>query len=162
MLTIQKNHVVSIDYTLKNDEGTVLDTSSGSSPLVYLHGSGALISGMETGLEGKSEGADFSISITPDDAYGNHDKNLLHQIDRKELAHLPDLAIGMELEVQTEEGSPLIMTIVELSDDIVVLDGNHPLAGQTLHFEIQVRNIREASAEEISHGHVHGPGGHQH
>ena len=162
MLTIQKNNVVSIDYTLKNDEGTLIDTSTGKSPLVYLHGIGTLIPGMENALEGKAEGDEFKIVISPDDAYGNHNKNLLHKVNRADLAHLPNLAVGMELEVKTEEGQPIIMTIVELSDDFAVLDGNHPLAGQTLHFEIQVRNIREASAEEISHGHVHGPGGHHH
>jgi FKBP-type peptidyl-prolyl cis-trans isomerase SlyD len=161
MITIQKNHVVSIDYTLKNDEGNVLDTSSGGSPLTYLHGAGALIPGMENALEGKTEGDDFTISIAPAEAYGNHDQNLLHKIDRKELAHLPDLELGMELEVMADN-DPLVMTIVELSDDLVVLDGNHPLAGQTLNFDIQVRNVREASADEISHGHVHGPGGHHH
>ena len=160
MLTIQKNHVVSIDYALKSDQGNLIDTSEGRSPLVYLHGTGALIPGMENALDGKSEGDEFKVSIPPAEAYGNHNENLLHNVERKELAHLPDLAVGMELEVQTEEGQTMVMTIVELSDDTVVLDGNHPLAGQTLHFEIKVRNVREASAEEISHGHVHGPGGH--
>ena len=161
MLTIQKNSVVSIDYTLKNNEGTVIDTSSGRSPLTYMHGSGALIPGMENALEGKSEGDDFSISIEPTEAYGDHDKNLLHKVDRKELAHLPNLEIGMEIEVLADN-DPMVMTIVEISDEDVVLDGNHPLAGQTLNFNIQVRNVREASDEEISHGHVHGPDGHDH
>ena len=161
MLTIQKNSVVSIDYTLKNNEGTVIDTSSGRSPLTYMHGSGALIPGMENALEGKSEGDDFSISIEPTEAYGDHDKNLLHKVDRKELEHLPNLETGMEIEVLADN-DPMVMTIVEISDEVVVLDGNHPLAGQTLNFSIQVRNIREASAEEISHGHVHGPDGHDH
>ncbi len=162
MLTIQKNHVVSIDYTLKNDEGKVLDTSSGRDPMTYLHGVGMLIPGMENALEGKSEGDDFSISIAPADAYGDRNDSLLHKVERKELAHLPDLELGMELQVKTNDGSPLVMTIVDLSDETVVLDGNHPLAGMTLNFAIQVRNIREATQEEISHGHVHGPGGHHH
>ena len=161
MLTIQKNHVVSFDYTLKSDDGTLIDTSNGRDPLTYLHGAGALIPGMEKALEGKSEGEDFKVTIPPAEAYGDRNENLLHKVDRKELAHLPDLALGMELEVKAD-GAPLIMTIVELNDEFVVLDGNHPLAGQTLNFDIQVKTIREATAEEISHGHVHGPGGHHH
>jgi len=161
MLTIQKNKVVSIDYTLKNDEGTVIDTSIGHDQLTYLHGAGALIPGMEKALEGKSEGDDFKVIITPAEGYGEHNENLLHKVDSKELAHLPNLEVGMELEVQADD-QPMIMTIVEITDDVIVLDGNHPLAGQTLNFDLQVRNVREASEEEISHGHVHGPGGHHH
>ena len=161
MLPIQKNHVVSIDYTLKNDEGVVIDTSSGGSPLAYLHGSGALIPGMEKALEGKSEGDDFTISISPADGYGDRDDNLIHKVKRKELAHLPDLALGMELEVETDN-APLILTIIDINDEEVVLDGNHPMAGQNLNFEIQIREVREATADEISHGHVHGPGGQHH
>ena len=161
MLTIKKNNVVSIDYTLKNNEGTVIDTSSGRSPLVYMHGSGALIPGMEKSLESKSEGDEFHVSITPAEAYGNRDEDLVHKVNRAELAHLQDLALGMELEVQADD-TPLVMTIIELTDELVVLDGNHPMSGQTLNFDIQVRSIREATSEEISHGHVHGPGGHDH
>jgi FKBP-type peptidyl-prolyl cis-trans isomerase SlyD len=161
MLTIQKNHVVAIDYTLSNNEGSVMDTSKGRSPLTYMHGTGALIPGMEHALEGKSEGDDFKISIDPAEGYGDRDQGLIHTVDRKELTHLPDLNVGMELEVETED-LPLILTIIELNDEVAVLDGNHPLAGQTLNFEIQVRSVREATSEEISHGHVHGPGGHHH
>ena len=160
-MTIQKNSVVSIDYTLKNEEGTIIDSSVGHSPLTYMHGTGALIPGMENALEGKSEGDDFRVIITPADGYGDYNENLLHKVDRKELAHLPNLEVGMELEVQADE-EPMIMTIAEMSDDTIVLDGNHPLAGQTLNFDIQVREVREATADEISHGHAHGPGGHHH
>ena len=90
------------------------------------------------------------------------DEDLMQEVDRSELAHLPGLEVGMELEVENEDEESIILTIVELSDKVAVLDGNHPLAGITLNFDIQVRKVREATAEEISHGHVHGPGGHHH
>lgn len=159
MLTIQKNHVVTIDYTLTDNEGTVMDTSRGQEPLNYLHGTNSLIPGLEKALEGKSEGADFKVTIAPAQAYGNRDENLVHEVNRAELAHLPNLKEGMELEVDAD-GDTLILTIVEINDKSVVLDGNHPLAGVTLNFDILVRSIRKATADEISHGHVHGPGGH--
>ncbi len=161
MLTIQKNCVVSFDFTLSDEEGTLMDSSKGQEPLVYLHGFKALIPGLENALEGKREGDDFKVVITPDQAYGNRDEDLVYEIDREEVAHLPNLNVGMELEVDSDDES-VVMTIVQINDNSVVLDANHPLAGVTLNFDIQVLNVRQATADEISHGHVHGPGGHHH
>ncbi len=160
-MQIATNTVVTIDYTLKDDDQSVLDTSQGQEPLSYIHGIGNLIPGLEKALAGKSEGDRVQVTISPDDAYGERDEDLLQAIPRERFERANEIEVGMQFHTQSEEGMQVV-TVVDVDGDNITIDGNHPLAGKTLHFDVQIVGVREASAEEISHGHVHGAGGHQH
>jgi FKBP-type peptidyl-prolyl cis-trans isomerase SlyD len=150
-MSIQQDQVVSIHYTLKNDAGDVLDSSADGEPLTYLHGHGNLIAGLERELTGRKAGDKLQVKIPPADGYGEYDKALIQKVPRRALKGIP----------KTEEGVRAV-TVSHVAGDMVTLDGNHPLAGQNLNFEVEVAEVRPASAEELSHGHVHGPGGHHH
>ena len=160
-MTITKDHVVEIDYKLTNDDGQVLDTSEGAAPLAYLHGHNNIVMGLEKELEGKKEGDNFQATVNPSEGYGDRVEQLVSQVPKDEFSTIPDLQEGMQLQAQTEQGFQ-IFTVVKIDGDTVTVDGNHPLAGQTLHFEVTVKSVRAASDEEIAHGHVHGPGGAEH
>ena len=160
-MTIAKDHVVEIDYKLTNDAGEVLDTSEGAAPLAYLHGHNNIVVGLEKQLEGKAEGDNFKASVDPSEGYGERTENLVSQVPKDEFKDIPDLQEGMQLQAQTEQGFQ-IFTVAKIEGETVTVDGNHPLAGQTLHFEVTVKSIRAATSEELDHGHVHGPGGHHH
>jgi len=160
-MLIGNNCVVSINYTLKNDSGSVMDESPEGQPLVYLHGAAGIIPGLETELTGKAIGSEFKVSITPEEAYGEHQPHLVQQVERNQFPADIDLTVGMQFQAQTE-GGPMPVIITELSDETVTVDGNHPLAGLNLHFEGSIADVRDATEEEISHGHPHGPGGHDH
>ena len=153
----EKGKVVSIHYTLKNDAGSVLDSSEGRDPLNYLHGHGNIIGGLESALEGKASGEKLDVQIAPEDGYGVRDDNLLQSVPRTQFDPDQKIEPGMQFQAGQQ-----IVTVTEVSDDSVTVDGNHPLAGETLHFSVSVEEIRDASEEEIAHGHVHGPGGHHH
>lgn len=156
-MEITKNKVASIHYTLRDNEGTVIDSSEGRDPLLYLHGAGNLIPGMEEGLEGKSEGEKFNIKIEPEKGYGEKDENLIQKVPRAAFGD-PEVKPGMRF--STNQGG--VVTVTDVGLDAVTVDSNHPLAGVPLNFDVEVVEVRNASAEEISHGHVHGAGGHQH
>ncbi len=160
-MQIAKNKVVKIDYTLTDDDGEIIDTSEGHDPLEYLHGVGGIIPGLELALEGKAVGDAFKISVQPDDAYGEHDAGLMHEVDRSQFDGIDDLELGMQFQVDTDDG-PMVVTVVDITDDKVTIDGNHELAGVPLNFDIAVRDIRDATQEEIDHGHAHGEGCHEH
>lgn len=160
-MQIAQDAVVSIHYTLTNDKNETLDSSSGGEPLVYLHGNGNLIPGLESALNGKAAGAKLSVKIAPADAYGEFDKNLIQKVPRRSFKGIADLRPGMQFQMQTNTG-PRAVTVTQVQGDMVTIDGNHPLAGQNLNFEVEVTEVREATEEELSHGHVHGPGGHHH
>jgi FKBP-type peptidyl-prolyl cis-trans isomerase SlyD len=160
-MSIAQDQVVSIHYTLKNDTGEVLDSSSEGEPLSYLHGHGNLIPGLERELAGKNTGDRLQVKIPPSEGYGEYDKELVQRVPRRALKGVPNLKVGMRLHAQTEQGTREV-TVTQLQGDLVTLDGNHPLAGQNLNFEVQVADIRPATAEELEHGHVHAPGGHHH
>lgn len=160
-MRIAKNSVVAIDYTLKDDDGMVIDTSDGGEPLWYLHGTGGLIVGLERELTGKHVGDHLEVVVSPEDGYGEWSETLQHDVSKDEFEEVDNLELGMQFEVDSGDG-PTLVTVVEISDDIVTLDGNHPLAGVTLSFDVTIRDVREATAEELAHGHVHGPGGHSH
>lgn len=161
-MPITKHSVVTIDYTLKDPAGKLLDQSKPGTPLVYLHGVGGLIAGLEAELEGKDEGASLVAVIPPEKAYGVRDNSLTQTISRDAFKGVPRIEHGMRFRGDTPQG-PRILTVVgfERNGDVKV-DANHPLAGVTLHFTVKVLEIRDATQEEISHGHVHGPGGHHH
>jgi FKBP-type peptidyl-prolyl cis-trans isomerase SlyD len=160
-MSIAQDQVVSIHYTLRNDAGEVLDSSAKGEPLTYLHGHGNLIPGLERELAGKTTGDKLNVKVAPADAYGEYDKALVQRVPRRALKGVPDVRVGLRLQAQTERG-PRAVTVTQLTGDLVTLDGNHPLAGQNLNFEVEVGAVRPASAEELEHGHVHGPDGHHH
>ena len=160
-MKIQKHTVVTLNYTLKNSEGEIMDTSEGREPLVYLHGVGGLIPGLEAELEGKEIGNSFSTVIAPEDAYGKRSDDLLHVVPKSGFQGDEEMQVGMRVQLETEQG-PAIATISKIEGENVTLDLNHPLADMELHFSVDVLDLRDASADEISHGHVHGPGGHHH
>ncbi len=160
-MTISKDKVVSIHYTLKDDAGQVLDSSDGREPLVYLHGHGNLIPGLEKELDGQTQGTKLEVTVAPEEGYGPYHQEMVQSVPRDAFQGVDEIAPGMRFTAQTDAG-PRSVVVTEVADDTVTVDGNHPLAGQHLHFAVEVVEIREAEAEEIAHGHVHGPGGHQH
>lgn len=153
-MKIAKDLVASFDYVLTDAEGTVMDSSEGYGPLAYLHGHDNLIPGLESELEGKQVGDSFKVTVAPEEAYGVRDESLLIEVERSNFEHIEDLEVGMELNMENEEGEHTLV-VSEIKDDVVVLDGNHPLAGMTLTFDVKVTEVREASAEELEHGHPH-------
>jgi FKBP-type peptidyl-prolyl cis-trans isomerase SlyD len=159
-MNIAKNKVVSIDYILTNDKNEVLDTTSGSEPLDYLHGHDNIISGLERALEGKSEGDTFKAAIPAADAYGERNDKLVTDVGMDRFDGVDSVEVGMQFEAQTPEGYRIV-TVTRVTKDTVTIDGNHPLAGLDLNFDVTVKAIREANAEELIHGHVHGHG-HEH
>lgn len=160
-MQISNNAVVQIHYTLTNSAGDTLDSSVGGDPLAYLQGAGNIISGLEKALDGKSTGDTLVVDIPPEDAYGVHDTAKIETIPRSAFQGVTEIEPGMQFQAQSPRG-PVIVTVKDVSDDSVTIDGNHPLAGETLTFDVEVVDVREATAEELAHGHVHGPGGHQH
>jgi FKBP-type peptidyl-prolyl cis-trans isomerase SlyD len=160
-MTIAKNKVVAIDYTLTDRDGKIIDTSKNQGPLYYIQGIGNLIPGLEAKLEGKSAGDNMKVVIAPQDGYGEREESLCQKVPKSQFENGGEIEIGMQFEVDTEQGE-LVVTVTEISGDTVTVDGNHPLAGMELHFDVTVKEIREATAEELSHGHVHGPEGHHH
>jgi FKBP-type peptidyl-prolyl cis-trans isomerase SlyD len=160
-MLIAPEKVVLIHYTLKNDAGETLDSSSGGEPLAYLHGQGNLIPGLEKALEGKQAGDKLSVSVGPGDGYGQRDDKLVQQVPRRQFGGA-NVQPGMQFHAQTSQGQTRVVTVTNIVGDMVTVDGNHPLAGENLHFDVEVTEVRDASAEELEHGHVHGPGGHHH
>ena len=160
-MEIAKNSVVTLNYTLKNGEGTLLDTSDGREPMVYLHGVGGLIPGLEKELNGKSKGAKMNVVVKPEDGYGSRRDDLLKIVSKDGFQGEEEMQVGMQVQLDTEHG-PAIALISKIEENDVTLDLNHPLADMTLHFDVSIEDVREATEEEISHGHVHGPGGHNH
>jgi len=160
-MNIAANTVVSIDYTLRNDAGDILDQSSPEAPLSDLHGHNNVISGLEHALLGKAKADRLEASIAPAEAYGEYDAALVQALPRAMFQGVDDIDVGMQFQTQMD-GGVQVVTVKEVNDDTVTIDGNHALAGQTLHFDVTVKGVREASQEELDHGHVHGPGGHHH
>ena len=161
-MLIAANKAVSIDYTLTNDAGEVIDSSAGGAPLVYLHGAGNIIAGLERALEGKQVGDELNVAVEPEDAYGEYSAELVATLDRAMFEGVDQLEVGMQFHASGPDGSMQIVTIRDIDGDDVTVDGNHPLAGQRLNFQDKVMKVRDASDEEISHGHIHGEGGHHH
>jgi FKBP-type peptidyl-prolyl cis-trans isomerase SlyD len=158
---IAADRVVLIHYTLKGDDGAVMDTSSGGDPLAYIQGHGNLVSGLEKALEGKQDGDKLSVSVAPADGYGKRDAALIQRVPKRSMQGAGDIKKGMQFQARTDDGLR-VFTVTAVVGDMVTLDGNHPLADQTLHFDVQVVSVREATEEELEHGHVHGAGGHHH
>ena len=153
-MNITKNKVAAIHYTLRDDQGTILDSSQGREPLYYLHGAQNLIPGMEEGLEGHTTGDHFQIDVSPEKGYGKHDPSLIEEVPLRAFGG-QQIEIGMQF--QTNEGQ--VITVTNVGPETVTVDANHALADQNLHFDVEIVDVRDASADELAHGHVHGPGG---
>lgn len=161
-MQIAANKAVSIDYTLTNDAGEVIDSSAGGAPLVYLHGARNIIAGLEKALEGKQVGDELEVAVEPEEAYGEYSAELVAVLNRSMFEGVEELEVGMQFHASGPDGGMQIVTIRDLEGDDVTVDGNHPLAGQRLNFQVKVVNVRDAHAEELAHGHIHGEGGHHH
>ncbi len=157
-MEITNGTVVAMQYSLKDDEGTLLDQSQPGQPLVYLHGHRNIIPGLEAALEGKREGDALDVRIAPGEAYGERNPALEQVVSRERFQGIDSVEAGMQFQASTDQG-PVSVRVVEVKDDDVTVDGNHPLAGKHLNFEVTVAGVREASPEELAHGHVHQGGG---
>jgi FKBP-type peptidyl-prolyl cis-trans isomerase SlyD len=160
-MQIGPNSVVSIHYELSNDAGEILDASSEGEPLVYLHGAQNIIPGLEKQLEGKQMGDALKVKVQPEEGYGVRQKELVQQVPRDAFPDPDSLAIGMSFSAESD-GGQISVVITELTDALATVDGNHPLAGVVLNFDVNIADVRAATAEEISHGHVHAHGHHHH
>ena len=160
-MEIKKNSAVTLNYSLKNEEGTLLDTSEGREPLTYLHGVGGLIPGLESELEGKQASDKLQVVVSPENGYGKRQEELKQVVPKDGFQGDEEMVVGMQVQLDTEQG-PMVAMITDINENEVTLDMNHPLADMELHFDVEIVEVRDASDDEISHGHVHGPGGHQH
>jgi FKBP-type peptidyl-prolyl cis-trans isomerase SlyD len=158
---VEKNRVVMLHYTLRDEQGAIIDSSSGRAPLSYLHGKGNIIPGLEQALAGKNEGDKLDVTVAPEQGYGPRDERLVQILPRTRFTGGSELSPGMQVRATGPQG-PRIVTIMRVERDFVTVDGNHPLAGRTLHFSVEIAEVRKATREEVSHGHVHGPDGHHH
>ncbi len=154
-MKIDKDHVVSLHYTLTNDQGETLDSSAGGEPLAYLHGAKGIIPGLEKELLGKAVGDHFEVDIRPEDAYGQVSEQLIDEVPREAFGDIEKIEVGMQFQAGDPDGNTRIVTVQAVSNDTVTVDANHPLAGQRLHFDVSVTAIRPATQEEIEHGHPH-------
>lgn len=157
-MQVTDNTAVSIHYTLTNRDGEQLDSSIGDEPLVYLHGSGNIIPGLESALTGKRIGDKFEVTVAPEQAYGEIDENMMQVVSKKMFEGM-DVEVGMQFHADVSYGSGII-TVTEINGDDVTIDGNHPLAGEALTFNVEVVDVRPATADELAHGHIHGAGCH--
>ena len=158
-MQIGDQKVVTLHYTLTDNDGKVIDKSEDGS-FAYLHGASNIIPGLEDALTGKSAGEEMSVSVSPEQAYGVRDEAMLQQVPKNMFEDDSQIAVGTQFHAQGPNGEMLVVTVMEVEDEHVLVDGNHPLAGETLHYDITVIDVRDATEEEISHGHVHMPGHH--
>jgi FKBP-type peptidyl-prolyl cis-trans isomerase SlyD len=161
-MKIEADTVVSIDYTLKNDQGQVLDTSDGHSPLFYLHGHSNIVEGLESALGGRTPGDSLDVVVPPEQGYGERKDDLVFDVPREQLPKDVSPRKGMQLSMTSDDGHTVPVLIRTVKPRSVEVDANHELAGVTLHFSVVVREVRRATQEELHHGHAHGPGGHHH
>ena len=160
-MQIADNTVVSFHYTLTDGEGQVVDSSEGREPLTYMHGTGQIVPRLEKMMVGHAAGDQFKVEVAPEEGYGVRHAELEQQVPREAFQGVEDIQPGMQFQGRGPQGV-INVTVTRIENDVVYIDGNHPLAGKTLNFAVEVTDVREASAEEIEHGHVHGAGGHDH
>ena len=161
-MTIAEHKVVTIHYKVVDcDSDEVIDSSENGEPMTYLHGARNIIPGLEQALEGKAVGDELEVTVEPADAYGEHHADRVQQVPMAAFQGMEKVEPGMAVTAQTDQG-PINLVITDVSEDEVTVDANHPLAGKSLKFNVSVEDVRDASEEEVAHGHVHGPGGHDH
>ncbi len=157
-MQIENNKVATLHYTLKDNEGNILDQSEDGS-FVYLHGALNIIPGLETALTGKTAGEELNVKVSPDDGYGVRSEEHMQEVPKEMFESDADIQVGMQFHAQGPDGQALMVTVAEIKDEAIVVDGNHPLAGMELNFDVKIIEVREASDEEMEHGHVHSPEG---
>ena len=160
-MQIEQNSVVTLHYTLKDNDGNIIDQSDDGS-FLYLHGAMNIIPGLENALAGKSAGDEFSVSVSPEEGYGAKDPERIQEVPKEMFENADEITPGVQFHAQGPDGNAVVVTVIEVKDEAVVIDGNHALAGVDLNFLVTVVDVREATEEEVSHGHVHGEHGHQH
>jgi FKBP-type peptidyl-prolyl cis-trans isomerase SlyD len=160
-MIVEKDKAVSFHYTLKNAEGEQMETSREKDPMSYLHGANNIIAGLEKAMEGHAVNDEFSVTVEPEDAYGVRNEKNVQRVPLKRLKGIGKVSVGQVLNLQTNNGQVQV-TVLKVGRFNVDVDGNHPLAGKQLTFDVEITDIRVVSEEELEHGHVHGPGGHQH
>ena len=161
-MQIATGMVVSFEYTLTDPEGKKLDTSDGRGPMLYVHGTGGIIAGLEAELEGKTAGDAFKATIPPEKAYGAHNAQMVQVVPRKQFPPNTMVMVGQQINAQGPNNRQIPVRVTKVTAEEVTVDANHPLAGVALTFDVKVVEVRIASIEEIQHGHAHGPGGVQH
>lgn len=154
-MTIQNNSAVSFHYKLTDDDGINIDSSEGKEPLGYLHGAGNIIPGLEKALEGKKLGDSLTVAVTAAEGYGEVQKELIQEVPREAFQGIDTIELGMQFEAQTGQGGTVPVTVVAVTDELVTVDGNHPLAGRNLNFDVTIEEVRKASEEELARGHLH-------
>lgn len=157
-MQVATDKVVAFDYTLTAADGEVLDSSEGGEPLSYLHGQSGIIPGLEQALEGLSVGDQINVTVEPEEAYGMRDDELLQEVPREQFEGIDDIEIGMQFQAETPEGV-IVFTVINVSESMIQVDGNHPLAGMSLTFDVTIRSVRDATPSELEHGHAHGDDG---
>lgn len=160
-MQITANKVATITYVLKDNDGTLIDQADKNSPFAFILGVGSIIPGLETALEGKGAGDNINVTIEPADGYGQRDESMIQVMSKDMFEGVDEVTPGMQFHAQTNEGMSVV-TVTGVEDNNVTIDGNHPLAGVTLNFDVDVLEVRDPTEEELDHGHVHGPGGHNH
>lgn len=156
-MQVADNKVITIHYILTNDNGTVIDQANAEQPLIYVHGAGNIIPGLEQALLDKKAGDKINVTIAPEDAYGERVEEMVQTVPRSMFQGIDNIECGMQFNAEGNTG-PVVVTVTEIAGEEITIDGNHPLAGETLTFDVEVANVREASSDELDHGHVHGPG----
>lgn len=154
-MNIEDKRAVSIHYTLTNEQGEKLDSSEGQDPLRYLHGASNIIPGLENALAGKTAGDKVSVTVQPEDAYGEINPEMIQIVPREAFEGIDDIQPGMQFQASGPNGQTQVVTIKAVGEEGVTVDGNHPLAGQVLNFDVSIEDVRDATEEEIAHGHVH-------
>ena len=161
-MQVSEQKVVTMNYEVADDQGQLIDRSEEGGPLAYIHGNGQLIPGLETALEGRGKGDKIAVHVPPEQGYGERDEEGVQTVARNQFDDSVEIEVGMQFEAQDEDEGHQIVTVVAVDGENITLDTNHPLAGKNLRFEVEILDVRDASTEELSHGHVHGPGGHDH
>jgi FKBP-type peptidyl-prolyl cis-trans isomerase SlyD len=158
-MVVKKDTVVEINYTMKSESGEVIDTSEGKGPMSILQGHGNIVPGLEKAIEGMKIGESCDVTIEPKEAYGEYHSEGIQIIPMEALKGIDNLAVGVELQSQDEQGNPFIVRVTEVGKDTATVDANHPLASHTLNFSVSIHSMREATEEELAHGHIHTQGG---
>lgn len=161
-MQVSEQKVVTMNYEVADDQGQLIDRSEEGGPLAYIHGNGQLIPGLETALEGRGKGDKIAVDVPPEQGYGERDEEGVQIVARNQFDDSVEIEVGMQFEAQDDDEGHQIVTVAAVDGENITLDTNHPLAGKNLRFEVEILDVRDASAEELSHGHVHGPGGHDH
>jgi FKBP-type peptidyl-prolyl cis-trans isomerase SlyD len=160
-MQIQDKRVVSLSYTLKDDNDQIIDQSTDGS-FCYLHGASNIIPGLEDSLTGKQAGDELSVRVSPEDGYGARDENRIQEVPREMFPDDTEIETGMQFHAQSPDGQQIVVMVAKVDEKTVTVDGNHPLAGVPLNFDVRILDVRDATTEELEHGHVHGPDGHHH